>query len=139
MVWSCSSVASWATCEPIKWGLKLLYYNYSIFLFSFVAHIDFVYDHSNLNRLIVILSATCSLFCSIKAIDRYSLNYFRTIFSGESRPSDRAGGGGHPDPEIRRGGAVSKNIFRLFGPQFWLKIRGGGGTHGPLPWIRHWY
>ena len=30
---------------------------------------------------------------------------------------------GHPGPEIR-GGGVSKNFFRPFGPQFGLKIRG---------------
>ena len=47
--------------------------------------------------------------------------------SGRSRPSDggRGGGNGHPDPEIRRG-AISKKIFRPFGPQFGLSIRGGG-------------
>ena len=84
-----------------------MYYNYSVFLFSFVAHIGSVDDHSNLNRLIVILPAVYSLSCGIKAIDRYSLNYFRTIFSGRSRPSDKAGGGdGHPDPEIRGGGSL---------------------------------
>ena len=45
--------------------------------------------------------------------------------SGGSRPGDN-GGPGHPDPEIKwggGGGAVSKNFFRLFGPQFGLKIR----------------
>ena len=47
-------------------------YNYSVFLFSFVAHIGSVYDHSKLNRLIVILSTACCLSCGIKAIDRYS-------------------------------------------------------------------
>ena len=31
--------------------------------------------------------------------------------SGESRPSDIRRGGGHPDPEIRRGVQVSKKIF----------------------------
>ena len=35
----------------------------------------------------------------------------------------RGGGGGHPDPEIR-GGRSPKNIFRSFGPQFCLEIRG---------------
>ena len=43
------------------------------------------------------------------------------------------GGEGHPDPEIR-GAPSLKKIFRLFGPQLGLKIRGGGG----LPRIRHW-
>ena len=44
------------------------------------------------------------------------------------------------DPEIKAGGgeAVSKNnFFRVFGPQFGLKIRGGAGPPGPLPGIRH--
>ena len=40
----------------------------------------------------------------------------------------RAGGGGHPDPEIR--GGLKKNFFWPFGPQFGLKIRGGPG---PFP------
>ena len=42
------------------------------------------------------------------------------------------GGGGHPDPEIG-GGAVSQNIFRLFGLQFGLRIRGRAGSPGPSP------
>ena len=40
------------------------------------------------------------------------------------------GSGGHPDPE-KMGGEVSKefffNFFPPLGPQFGLKIRGGGG------------
>ena len=36
---------------------------------------------------------------------------------------DPGGGGGHPDPEIRRG----RSFFRLFRPQFGPKMRGGGG------------
>ena len=49
------------------------------------------------------------------------------------------GGNDHPDPEMRRA-AVSKKFFRPFGPQFSLKIRGGGGSRGPgsLLWIRQW-
>ena len=50
---------------------------------------------------------------------------------GGSRPPDKGGGGvggGHPDPEIRRLGPVSKKIFfRPFGPHFRLEIREGGG------------
>ena len=38
------------------------------------------------------------------------------------------GGGGHPDPEIRGRGGVQKIFFRLFGPQFGLKIREGGSA-----------
>ena len=57
--------------------------------------------------------------------------------SGGSRPSDNGGGGGgggrDPDPEIRGGGVggLHKQFFRPFGPQFGLKLRGGGA----LPWI----
>ena len=47
------------------------------------------------------------------------------------RLSDKGGGGGHPNPEIR-GGAVSKNFFQPFRLQFGLKIR------GTLPWIRQY-
>ena len=54
----------------------------------------------------------------------------QTRYSGRSRL--QVSGGSHPDPEIR---------WRLFGPQFRLKIRkwGAGGVRspGPLPWIRH--
>ena len=49
--------------------------------------------------------------------------------------SFRPGGNGHPDPEIRGGGGGSglpKKLFRPFGPQFGLKIR-GGGPPGSLP------
>ena len=44
--------------------------------------------------------------------------------SSGSRPSDKVGGDGHPDSEIK-GGPVSKKIFpRPFGPLFGLKLRG---------------
>ena len=43
----------------------------------------------------------------------------------KSRPSDKEGGGGHPDPEIRRGGRSQFDLKR------W-------GPPGPLPWIYHW-
>ena len=51
------------------------------------------------------------------------------VFSGESRPSDKGGGGGgfHPDPEIRGGeGSQKKFFFRTCGPQFGIKVRGEG-------------
>ena len=52
------------------------------------------------------------------------------VCSGGSTPSDE--GAGHPDPEIRVGGVVSKkNFFRPFGPQLGLKIRGRPGLLGP--------
>ena len=45
-------------------------------------------------------------------------------FSGGSRPSGKEGGG-HPDPEISGGGAVSpKKFFPPSGPQFSLEITG---------------
>ena len=43
-------------------------------------------------------------------------------------------GGGHPDPEIRGKPGLKKFFFRPYGPQFGLKIRGGGGWGGGPPW-----
>ena len=58
-------------------------------------------------------------------------------FSGGSRPSDKVGGGGHPDPAIR-GEAVSKKyIFPPLRASVWSKIRGRYGPRRPLPLIRH--
>ena len=37
---------------------------------------------------------------------------------------------------LRKGTVSPKNVFSPFGPQFGLKIRGGGV--GPIQWIRHW-
>ena len=55
-------------------------------------------------------------------------------YSGRSRPSDKGWGwGSHPDPEIRWGPSHKKVFFRLFGPHFGLKIRGGLGPPGPSP------
>ena len=47
------------------------------------------------------------------------------------------GGGwvGYPDPEIRGGPGLQKNVLWPFRPQFGIKIS-GGGPPGPLPWIR---
>ena len=55
---------------------------------------------------------------------------FWTKFSGGSRPSDKGGGGGHPDPEIR-GARPQKICFRPLGPHFGLKIRGGHVPRAP--------
>jgi len=52
------------------------------------------------------------------------------------RLSDKGGGPGHPDPEIR-GARSPKNFFRPFRPHFGLKIRGEGSPPRPLPWICH--
>ena len=47
------------------------------------------------------------------------LNYL-THCVGESRPSDKVGGGGRSQ----------KIVFRPFGPQFGLQIKGGGPSPG---------
>ena len=39
-------------------------------------------------------------------------------------------GNGHPDPNIRAGGQTPKKFFQPFGPQFGLKIWGGGASPG---------
>ena len=62
--------------------------------------------------------------------------YHLIICSDGSRPSDKGGGPGHPDPEIR-GARSQKKIFRPFGSHFGLKMRGGGWAPGPLTWICH--
>ena len=42
------------------------------------------------------------------------------------------------DPVHQIRGEEGGGLFRLFGPQFGLKIRGGGASPpGPLTWIRH--
>ena len=42
------------------------------------------------------------------------------------------------DPVLQIRGEEGGGLFRLFGPQFGLKIRGGGASPpGPLTWIRH--
>ena len=46
-----------------------------------------------------------------------------SVRSSRSRPSDKEGGG-HPGREIRGRDGVQRNFFRLFGPQFGLKIGG---------------
>ena len=44
------------------------------------------------------------------------LAFCAVTVSGGSRPSDKGGGGGHPDPEIRVGGGGSqKNCFGPLG------------------------
>ena len=44
-------------------------------------------------------------------------------------------GEGNSDPEIT-GGGLKITFIRSFGPQFGLRIRGGGAPW-PLPWTRH--
>ena len=44
----------------------------------------------------------------------------------------RGGGGGHLDPEVRGSPGLKKIIFRPFGPQFGLKVRGAGPLAPPL-------
>ena len=50
--------------------------------------------------------------------------------AGEGGGGSVGGGGGHLDPELRRGPGVKKKKFRPFGPQFGLKIEGGGKGGG---------
>ena len=45
----------------------------------------------------------------------------------------RWGRGGHPDPEIRGDGAVSKKIFSALWASVWSKNKGGPGPPGPSP------
>ena len=54
--------------------------------------------------------------------------------SGGSRPSDKRGGGGHPVPEKKVGGAVSKKIFSA---PVWSKNK-GGGCPGSSPGSATW-
>ena len=58
----------------------------------------------------------------------------RGCLNGGSRPSDKGGGGGgHPDPEIRRGPA-SENFFSALRASFWSKNKGGApGPPSPSP------
>ena len=57
-----------------------------------------------------------------------------------SRPSNKGrrgweggGGVGHPDPEIRGGPGLQKNVLWPFRPQFGIKISRGGDLLGPSP------
>ena len=45
--------------------------------------------------------------------------------------ADPLGGGGHTDPEIRGEARFSKDFFRLLGPHFGRKIRGGRDPRAP--------
>ena len=64
------------------------------------------------------------------------LNYLLTMigyWGGGSRPSDKEGGAGHPDPEIRGGGAVSNFNFSALRASVWAKNKGGPGPPGAPP------
>ena len=73
------------------------------------------------------------------------------VDSDRSRPSDRGGGGGHPDPEIRGVGAVLKNTFSALRASVWSKSNGGSrppprppfgsatGWSRPSHSLEHWY
>ena len=59
----------------------------------------------------------------------YEREAFLSMFK---RPVDTNGGSRPSDKESWGGGAVSKNnFFRPFGPQFGLKLEGGGGGAAP--------
>ena len=65
------------------------------------------------------------------------------VCSGGFRPSGNwggEGGGGHPEPEIRRGPGLQKKFLALQA-SVWSKNKGGKGAESsaPLPWIRHWF
>ena len=102
-------------------------------------------------------SKRTSCLPNVEIITAFALNFhilvspWSRIFevdqiSGGSGPSDKGGegwgwGGGRSSRpwDKARGWARSQKIFfRPFGPQFALKIRGGGGQAGNLPWILHW-
>ena len=53
-----------------------------------------------------------------------------------SRPSDKRGGAGHLDPEIR-GSSCPKKFFPALWASVWSKNKRGAAPPGPLPWIRH--
>ena len=78
-------------------------------------------------------SMSMSMTKSVQKIMLYNLRSMSSLSlspsnrlqsSGRSRPSDK-GAPGHPDPEIGSGDRPQKNFFRLFGPYFGLKVRGG--------------
>ena len=73
---------------------------------------------------------------SIKASPSLNLKVAVAVSSGESRPSDKDGGGGgvcSSRPwDLKRGPVSKKKFSQPFGPQFGLKIR----AH---PCICHWY
>ena len=62
-------------------------------------------------------------------LDKRNISTTRWCKQSGSRPWHKAGegggGAGHPEPEIREGRSP-KQLFRPFGPQFGLKIRGLG-------------
>ena len=70
------------------------------------------------------LRSVKSSFALLQKSGRNRRSYVST--SGGSRPSDNGGWGGGL-------GSLHKQFFRPFGPQFGLKLRGGGA----LPWIPH--
>ena len=51
-------------------------------------------------------------------------------FSGRFRPSDK-GVPGHPDPDKSGRPGLQKKHFWPFGPQFGLKLKGGGPSQAP--------
>ena len=74
------------------------------------------------------------LFTSLTTeINRYTgdVSQLDIEVSGRSRPSDKGGRGGHPDPKIM-GYPASKKIFSALWGSFWSKNKGGGPL-GPSP------
>ena len=73
-------------------------------------------------------------FCSKRSRPRVTL--LCQLCHGPGHPR----GPGHPDPQIRgRGrGGLPKTFFAPSGLSLAKNKGGGGGPHGPAPWIRHW-
>ena len=69
-----------------------------------------------------------SLVVGSNAIECVSTYKILGIFSGGSRPSDKEGGRGHPDPEIRVGQSQKNFFFRPLGLSLvvWSKNTGWG-------------
>ena len=53
--------------------------------------------------------------------------------SGRSRPSDKGGWGGHPDPKIKGGRPSPKKLFSVLRASFWSKSEGAPGLPGAPP------
>ena len=63
-----------------------------------------------------------------------NLSYENELYLHENTVADsdlQIRGGGAVIQTLRYGGPVSKKFFRIFGPQFCLKVK-GGGPHRPL-------
>ena len=81
--------------------------------------------------------------CPQFLIKTYASCLLFSLHSGGSRPSDKKGGIGHPDPEIRLGGRSPKQFFLALRALFWSKNKGDAPPPGPSPgsaplYVRLW-